>query len=400
MASNKGYQNLNLVIAKIIILFPLTSSVGRLIPFSLNQIMVLLLITIIILKQIKLGKLHKKSILIIGYLLFFTLNGLLLTTDIRLNIENCTYWITTILILMYMRYSENRVYLKNSYMRLQSWIKMSTVVTIFINCLGLLNSTNYEATGAYIGYMVTSHSMASTMILAITNLLFYKKNIFHIVALLFLTVILFFSEARTFMVPLAVILYFELRQWVPNKNKRKMIICIGVIILIIVFPYTSMAKKFIETLENPYARNRLSGITNFRSTLWEADIAQFMAENIYYKLFGNGFSYSYQLHDKLFGVKIWSHNDFFNLLIATGFLGMSGYIYILIDLLYKLHNYHKNKFYTFLFFIMIFVTAFFNGFYLYISVVFAFILISINNNIMMEGKKKNENRNYNNSCSI
>lgn len=390
MIINKGNENLNLIIAKLIILFPLTSSIGRLMPFSLNKIMVLLLLATIILRQIKFGKIHKKSILAIIYMIFFTLNGLILTTEISLNIENCMYWVTTILILIYIQYYKNRIFLKKSYARLQGWIRFSTFATIIINCFGLLNSVNYETTGAYIGYMVTSHSMASTMILAIANLLLYKKSIFHVIALALEMMILFLSEARTFMVPLAVILYFELRKWVSSEKKRKIIIFLAIIMLIIVFPYTNIAKKFIETLENPYARNKLSGITNFRSTLWEADIAQFMAENMYYKMFGNGFSYSYHLHNKLFGVKIWSHNDFFNLLLATGFLGMSGYIYILIDLLQKLHSCHKNKFYTFLFFVMIFITAFFNGFYLYISVVLAFVSISISKDITMEIKNGSE----------
>lgn len=112
------------------------------------------------------------------------------------------------------------------------------------------------------------------------------------------------------MLPLAVILYFELRQWITHKTKRRAVIAIMAAVVIMIFPYTSMADKFMETINNPYARDWLSGLTNFRSTLWKGDIDRFAAENWYLKLFGNGFSYTYQLHENLYGVKIWSHNDF------------------------------------------------------------------------------------------
>ena len=106
-----------------------------------------------------------------------------------------------------------------------------------------------------------------------------------------------------------------------------------------------MADKFMETINNPYARDWLSGLTNFRSTLWKGDIDRFAAETWYLKLFGNGFSYTYQLHENLYGVKIWSHNDFFNLLLATGVIGLIGYIYMLLNTILTLHRGHRDCFF-------------------------------------------------------
>lgn len=114
-------------------------------------------------------------------------------------------------------------------------ILLSTILVIVINFVGLLYGTNYELTGAYKGFMVTSHSMASTMILSIANLTLYKKNSFHVVSVTLLTLFLFASQARTFMLPLAVILYFELRQWITHKTKRRAVIAIMAAVVIMIF---------------------------------------------------------------------------------------------------------------------------------------------------------------------
>ena len=376
MESNKTSGNIDLMIACVLVFFPLTSSIGKLIPFSINQVLVLLLVLLIILKVLINGKIQIPSMFVILFMIFFAFNGLVLSTELSLNIENCIYWATTILLLTYIWKEKNRVALYEAFQSCQKQILLSTILVIVINFVGLLYGTNYELTGAYKGFMVTSHSMASTMILSIANLTLYKKNSFHVVSVTLLTLFLFASQARTFMLPLAVILYFELRQWITHKTKRRAVIAIMAAVVIMIFPYTSMADKFIETINNPYARDWLSGLTNFRSTLWKGDIDRFAAENWYLKLFGNGFSYTYQLHENLYGVKIWSHNDFFNLLLATGVIGLIGYIYMLLNTILTLHRGHRDCFFSFLFTLMIFGTAFFNGFYLYIAVVFAFEVLA------------------------
>ncbi len=381
MSTNKYRIHIDLMLARILILFPVTSSVGKLLPLSLNQVMVLFLVVLIVIKQLENGKIQKRNLNILLYTSFFVINGLILTTEMSLNLENCIYWVTTIIVLSYIGYKNNREALFLSFKKSQKLIAYSSLLTILINVFGMFSSQNYEDTGAYRGYMVTSHSMASTMVLGISILLLYKKNFFHVVSIAAEVFILFTAQARTFMIPLSVLLYFELRQWITSPTKRRCIIGCVVMITFIVFPSTSMADKFIETLNNPYARDWLSGITNFRSTLWEGDIFRFVNENWYLKFFGNGFSYTYQLHERMYGVKIWSHNDFFNLLIATGVVGLAGYLYILLDTINRLQKEHKTPFYSLLLIFMVFGTAFFNGFYLYTAVVFSFVVLVIGENI-------------------
>lgn len=97
MESSKTSVNIDMMIACILIYFPLTSSVGELIPFSMNQILVLLLVLLIILKEIVDGKTQAAIIFVLLYVLYFTVNGLVLSTELSLNLENCIYWATTIL---------------------------------------------------------------------------------------------------------------------------------------------------------------------------------------------------------------------------------------------------------------------------------------------------------------
>ena len=365
----------------IFILFPITSSINNILPVSLNRVLLLLFIILLIFRQLCHGKIYKRSVCTLMFVAFFSANGIILTKEMSLNIENCIYWVTTIIVLLYISYRENRIALVKEFQKRQRFIGISAAITILINLIGFFVGSSFEATGAYRGFMVTSHSMASTMILGMALLLLYPKNKFHVIAVLLETLILFATEARTFMLPLAVLLYFELRLWVRDGKRRKFIIVCFMILVVLVLPYTGMAKKFVETLNNPYAVDWLSGLTNFRSTLWEGDICRFMTEPMYYKLFGNGFSYTYELHNELYGMKIWSHNDFFNLLIAVGVVGVICYLYILCSTIRRLHREHQSLFYTMLFSGMIFGTAFFNGFYLYIALVFAFTILAISPNI-------------------
>lgn len=401
--------DLNRIFVDVLIFFPLTSSVGQLIPFSLNRLLLVVLIATLLLQILQNGKIHKESAAILLGVLFFSLNGLLLTTDISLNLENCIYWFVTILLMLYISYYSNRAMIRLELIRKEKAIKIITIIVIAINIAGLLFPENYENTGAYVGFMVTSHSVASTMIMNLALLLYCARNWIHLFLTLGCTFFVFIAEARTFLLPLAVILYFELRCWLRNAHYRRLLMMVMCIVAVIALPYTSVGKKFVDTLNNPYARDWLSGLTNFRSTLWEGDIAAFIQENWYRKLLGNGFSLTYQLHEKLYGVKIWSHNDFFNLLIATGLCGLLEYCYILFGTLYKLHRQHRNKFYSFLFFLFVFVSAFFNGFYLYIALVFAFSimvahpLFTKGNNqqlLKKEPSLHDQNRNIDNSFSL
>ena len=143
MESSKTSVNIDMMIACILIYFPLTSSVGELIPFSMNQILVLLLVLLIILKEIVDGKTQAAIIFVLLYVLYFTVNGLVLSTELSLNLENCIYWATTILLLIYLWKERNRIALYNAYQNAQKQMAFSAVVVISINLLGLLFGTNY-----------------------------------------------------------------------------------------------------------------------------------------------------------------------------------------------------------------------------------------------------------------
>ena len=125
MESNKTSGNIDLMIACVLVFFPLTSSIGKLIPFSINQVLVLLLVLLIILKVLINGKIQIPSMFVILFMIFFAFNGLVLSTELSLNIENCIYWATTILLLTYIWKEKNRVALYEAFQSCQKQILLS-----------------------------------------------------------------------------------------------------------------------------------------------------------------------------------------------------------------------------------------------------------------------------------
>lgn len=132
----------------------------------------------------------------------------------------------------------------------------------------------------------------------------------------------------------------------------------------------SFFNKFLKAKE-------YGSISSGRNILWEIDVKHFKNSGFMKKILGNGIDFPYNLHLKEYGEAIWSHNDFFNILIANGILGLVIYVY---SLIYYVVYITKSKGTIDKIFVSVFlvIIAFGNGLYSYTDFIIALIFIAIN----------------------
>lgn len=123
-----------------------------------------------------------------------------------------------------------------------------------------------------------------------------------------------------------------------------------------------MVDKFTAVLSNK-TTDALAAFTNARSTIWEIDIREFGNSNLIQKILGQGFDYVPKINEMYYGDPIWAHNDFVQLLLSVGILGLLVYLLSILDVVAKMKC--TSFFVKFFFVIYIFLPAFMNGLYIY-----------------------------------
>lgn len=245
-----------------------------------------------------------------------------------------------------------------------------------------LDPEAYESNNAFRGHMYNSHSMASTAILIMTLALLcvdargtkLKRLLcMETLVMLVCTLIVVETKGRTFLIPAAILLWRYLHMFPLVKIQRNMVAVAACVVMVFVL-YDEIAEKFIEALNNPYARNTMAAITNFRSELWKCDLAYFGEQGFLTALFGNGYSFVRELHEVRLTERLWSHNDLTYILVASGLVGITVYVTMYIRAAKVFCKRKRNLPY---FGAMVLFPMLANGFYIYIPLIWAFFIMRV-----------------------
>lgn len=187
-----------------------------------------------------------------------------------------------------------------------------------------------------------------------------------------------FTNART---PFILAVFFILLLTYRLINKRYIliyyVITIPISCLLIMTLMGYIDRELIINLPiiNKFISTEQSGdVTNSRGLIWNS-IKQYIKGtfNFIDYLIGNGSGISRYVNYNTFGQRLWSHNDFLEVIVSYGCFGLLLYINTLINI------YRKNK--NIIFLAIIIIMAIWNGFYISPQVIafMPFILISIDN---------------------
>ena len=134
---------------------------------------------------------------------------------------------------------------------------------------------------------------------------------------------------------------------------------------------TNIGQKFLSaTVESNDINVILEVFTNGRSEFWTIDFNAFLDGSAFEVLFGHGFSYVYELNQATIGMRLYAHNDFINILLNFGIVGMGLYFAVFIPVLVKTKR-ESGSLVAFLLSAIWLFNAFFNMIYVYIAAVMA-----------------------------
>lgn len=367
----------------ICLLYILVSPINQLLPISLNRMLTLLFVAVELWFAFMIkGKASRAWILLVGYWCTISLIACLRGPLLTENISDFVYILHTVLILELTIHTQIIGDIVYYVRKKKQFVLNMMIITLIMIGITALMPESYEENGAFRGAMYNSHSMASTAILVISvvelcidvhgktmKIVFSKETVIILVCF----AIILATKGRTFLIPAAVLLWRYLNMFPIKKNQKTFVAVIG-FFLIIWLLWDPISEKFIEAMNNEYAKNKLAAITNFRSELWKCDFTNFAEQNWFLKLFGNGYSFVRELHEVKLKARLWSHNDFTYLLVATGIVGIVIYLGMYVRILRRIC---ETRMHWIIYGAMVFFPMFVNGFYIYIALVWSFFLVRV-----------------------
>lgn len=349
---------------KLLLLTPLTMQIQRILDAA-NRLSVgvfLLLMLILILKKCTISD----CLLVIVYSSMFIVSCMNINPD---------YFYSNLLFFfplwyLYLVYSGRRFnqFIVQGVKRNLNFIKY----VIIIWCLSVIISIPFSS--SYVDFQFRSFTqgpfrLAPTALMIAILIWIYaceKGNKLFLLLIIIPFLAIAFSGCRSYTIVMLTFLFYVYYGFC--NNKIYFLISIVPVIIGVVFGLskTSFFTKFDVALNNPYVTNKLTALTSGRSMMWEYALWDFGNANWFVKLFGGGITHSYEIFYEMNGSVIWAHNDFFEMLICHGIVGLFLYNFVFIRFVCCVNK--KNRLTTFQFLIFIavnLINASINGLYVY-----------------------------------
>ena len=363
----------------------------KLIP-TLNSILGILFILIVICIYFK--NLKKKDIFIIFPITYYVLISIIKGDDINYFLEHTIHLISTILFIWKLTSPDITQKIYTSLIKYKRLISSSIVLIAAINIILLIgNSHNIINTGTTVfsGLSNGSHTIASISCFAIIMSIVLNKNtkmaktsLLSIVAYI---LIIIASGSRIYLIVLLAIFYCLYREKI-KLIKHYRLYTIIIILVVALFTFnSSMFDRIVSTANNRYiSSNKLEAFSSGRLIWWKYDLREYGEMSLSNKIFGSGNHIVFEINKHYYGMSIWAHNDFIQILLSYGIVGL---LFYMLSLLKAYNNIidKKNKIYSLIIFLTIICIAAINGFYTQQHMVFCILLMSILQNI-----KKNDDK--------
>lgn len=258
------------------------------------------------------------------------------------------------------------------------WTAVTTVSFFLPMCYKL----GWGGTRYFTSFTTDSFEVAPVALFMLSlNILLYTFDRNKVKALLFSIVPLacvFAAGTRTYLVVVAVEFIILLRLMVRSRGAFAALFTVCVVCFVGIAAISNIGQKFESaTLDTASDMSVfLEVFTNGRSEFWAVDMEAFLASDWFTMLFGHGFSYVYELNQSAIGMRLYAHNDFINLLLNFGIVGLSVYFAVFVPVLAKLKS-KCGLLVCLLFGFMWLFNAFFNMLYVYVIAVIGMGVIAM-----------------------
>lgn len=380
------------IIIYLLLMSPVTTLLQGISIFSnINRIFLGALVVFLFFKCMK--KMYKRDLMLIFFGLIVWINSIINLNVAFLNINDLIYFWMWILFF---------IYLKNNF---KSFIYYLNLETKFVKCViiiwSLLVILSLASSNAYYhewGEGTYFKSFADNTFRFATTCLFIailvgvyvnasgkKRN------LVWLIIPLIGAAASGSRIYLGLVLLIMVPVFYKNVNKKIFFLSLIPMLLVIIYIIinSNMMDKFqyVEDVGALNNRGWLSTFTSGRTDFWTYDLKAFLHGGLLHILFGNSITFSYEISSAHYNSAIQAHNDFLNILLSYGIIGLYVYLCVLFRFFKKVINKYLNieRKYIIIFVFAYFVNAFMNGVFAYLGATLSLPLILI----MFSNKMRN-----------
>lgn len=353
---------------------------------DINSIGVLVLAAVILLFE---KKFKSTDLLCLIYIVILSVISLISAENIKFAIKDPYWLIIAILMLIFARSKWILEDFRRFIVVNNKLIKWELIIINLILFFSIFDNSCYIVKwggGKYfMSYAEGPHPLAAIMILTVSITLTLSKitknkKIYWLLILPSIAVLL--TGARIMLVTL-IALYLIIIRLNIKYLSRFTVISIIMFFLKDIFIRLPSINKFL-------LQSSTGDISSGRFEFWKVDIQGFLDSDLLNKFIGSGFDYPYLLNFRTRGVYIWAHNDIINLILSIGIIGLTIYLYFIIE--YCIHMSKNLNIFNFAAFIMFFLGSMCaNGFYNYsdfaISVSVLSVCIMSNSNINMSNNE-------------
>lgn len=313
------------------------------------------------------------------------------------NLQHGMYFSFTILLMNKLNEKSFRTKLVCSFKQNEKLILRTIIILSFVSLISFFIPSSYSGY-VYRGFAANFHSVGINMsFLALLIVIYLYNKKFKLIHILWFSIPLIGvleSTARVSIITIVLIIFIYYQLKLKSIKLKYLLIPIVFYGVYKFFMNSSTYEKFILAANNQYiSTDRLEAVTSGRLTWWRLDIEAFFNLNLFNKIFGAGHDFVHYINKTQYGLDIWTHNDFIQLLLATGIIGLVGYMVIILNLYYNLSKTREItpvKFMPEIVLIFIVSLAMFNGFYLGAqnSICLILLIIIASYNIKMEEERK------------
>ena len=392
MTSRGKYINVNDIIIILTVFFSVSTITQQLLPFSMNRLIGVGILTFFFLDIIIVMN-RKKLVYWFGVVVLFIISIILCKNSMN-NIENYIYWMTTLLLLHKLTRKDSPTKLLEAFQKNSILIKYILYSYILVNLYCLSNPLCYEAyagwgsRGYFKAFANTPHTFASasSLLVAIACLyvLYIRLDIMIVFGILISLFSVFQSGARIFLVSIVCTVVICALILFRDKGWRYCFYIVGGIAFLFLFVNTGMLEKCQAVFTNVENKNidLVASFTNARSTIWAIDMNAVKQAGFLQKLFGYGFDYVKEINKIHYGMPIWAHNDFVQIIVSAGIIGLLIYLFSIFDVIKKLEA--KNWLIKLMLGVYIILPAFWNGLYIYQHLVYSVLYLWLISNLYMK----------------
>lgn len=303
------------------------------------------------------------------------------TTSLSDEVEFWIYWGCTMLFLCHVARPGALDGLAEACCRYKVPMSVVAGLSACLILLLLVTHTGYTRSweGSYFaGLCNTNHTMGSVCcIIMAMALLCSRTGSLTTPAVYLICAVTFFgllqTGARTFLIPALIIGLLVVKWTISWPWLRVIVVGLLAIAAVYVFATSGMADKF-DYVSGANSQNAASSFSSGRVDYWSTDLGAFFSTGAVNQLIGNSASFVYDLNQRTFSMRIWSHDDFVMSLCTTGWCGLILYLAALKGFFGYLRGRLRKGHYMLLLIYVLF-PAVINGFYGYQHLLYSTVLL-------------------------